>query len=41
KDQGREVRGVGMDTDIIKASLKAYLNALNRFEHFNAKRSGI
>jgi len=41
KDDGREVRGLGTDTDIIKASLKAYLNALNRFEHFKAKRSGI
>lgn len=41
KDQGREVRGLGTDTDIIKASLKAYLNALNRFEHFMAKRSGV
>ncbi|HKX11610.1 MAG TPA: 2-isopropylmalate synthase [bacterium] len=41
KDQGREVRGVGTDTDIIKASLKAYLNALNRFEHFRAKREGV
>jgi 2-isopropylmalate synthase len=41
KDNGREVRGVGTDTDIIKASLKAYLNALNRFEHFKAKREGV
>ncbi|HCU25990.1 MAG TPA: 2-isopropylmalate synthase, partial [Deltaproteobacteria bacterium] len=41
KDEGREVRGLGTDTDIIKASLKAYLNALNRFEHFKAKREGV
>jgi len=41
KDEGREVRGLGTDTDIIKASLKAYLNALNRFEHFKAKRAGV
>ncbi len=41
KQDGREVRGVGTDTDIIKASLKAYLNALNRFEHFRVKRQGI
>jgi 2-isopropylmalate synthase len=41
KDNGREVRGVGTHTDIIQASIKAYINALNRFEHFKAKRSGI
>jgi 2-isopropylmalate synthase len=41
KDDGREVRGVGTDTDIIKASLKAYINALNRFEHFKTKREGV
>ncbi len=41
KDDGREVRGLGTDTDIIKASLKAYLNALNRFEHFKTKREGV
>jgi len=41
KDDGREVRGVGLDTDIIKASIKAYLNALNRAAHFKAKREGI
>ncbi len=41
KDDGREVRGMGTDPDIIKASLKAYINALNRFEHFKEKRRGI
>lgn len=41
KENGREVRGMGTDTDIIKASVKAYLNALNRFEHFKEKRRGI
>ncbi|MFO1463754.1 MAG: 2-isopropylmalate synthase [bacterium] len=41
KDDGREVRGLGTDTDIVKASLKAYLNALNRFEHFKTKREGV
>ena len=41
REDGREVRGVGTHTDIIKASIKAYINALNRFEHFRAKRKGI
>lgn len=41
KDNGREVRGMGTDTDIIKASVKAYINALNRFDHFREKREGI
>lgn len=41
KDNGREVRGMGTDTDIIKASVKAYINALNRFDHFKEKRRGI
>jgi len=41
KDDGREVRGVGTHTDIIQASMKAYINALNRFEHFKAKREGV
>jgi 2-isopropylmalate synthase len=27
---GREVRGIGIDTDVIVASAQAYLNALNR-----------
>jgi 2-isopropylmalate synthase len=41
KENGREVRGMGTDTDIIKASLKAYINALNRFDQFKEKRRGI
>jgi 2-isopropylmalate synthase len=41
KDNSREVRGMGTDTDIIKASLKAYINALNRFDQFKEKRRGI
>jgi 2-isopropylmalate synthase len=41
KDGDREVRGLGTDTDIIKASLKAYLNALNRFEQVRGKREGV
>lgn len=41
KEDGKEVRGMGTDTDIIKASVKAYLNALNRLDHFQEKRRGI
>jgi len=41
KESDREVRGMGTDTDIIKASVKAYINALNRFDHFKEKRRGI
>jgi 2-isopropylmalate synthase len=41
KDKGREVRGVGTHADIIQASAKAYVNALNRLEHFRKKKEGI
>lgn len=41
KQNGKEVRGMGTDTDIIKASIKAYLNALNRLDHFQEKQRGI
>jgi 2-isopropylmalate synthase len=41
KENGREVRGMGTHTDIIEASVKAYINALNRFEDFREKRQGI
>jgi 2-isopropylmalate synthase len=30
---GRIVNGVGADTDIVVASAKAYLNALNKMSH--------
>ncbi|MGD9520781.1 MAG: alpha-isopropylmalate synthase regulatory domain-containing protein, partial [Tepidiphilus sp.] len=30
---GRIVNGLGADTDIIVASIKAYLNALNKLSH--------
>jgi 2-isopropylmalate synthase len=30
---GRIVNGMGADTDIVVASAKAYINALNKLEH--------
>ncbi len=41
EENGHEVRGVGTHTDIIQASVKAYLNALNRFGTFREKQSGV
>ena len=41
KDKGKEVRGVGTHADIIQASAKAYVNALNRLENFRKKKEGI
>jgi 2-isopropylmalate synthase len=41
KDNGRQVQGVGTHADIIQASAKAYVNALNRLEHFRVKKEGI
>ncbi len=41
KDKGKEVSGVGTHSDILQASAKAYVNALNRLEHFRAKKEGI
>jgi len=41
KDKGKEVQGVGTHSDIILASAKAYVNALNRLEHFHAKKEGV
>jgi len=41
KDKGREVRGVGTHADIIQASAKAYVNALNRLENFRTKKAGV
>jgi 2-isopropylmalate synthase len=41
KDKGRQVQGVGTHADIIQASAKAYVNALNRLEHFRKKKEGI
>lgn len=39
QESGRTVRGVGSHTDIIVASAKAYVAALNRLAHFNEKIS--
>lgn len=41
KQNSHEVRGIGVHTDIIQASVKAYLNALNRLEYYEEKKSGI
>jgi len=36
--EGRVVNGLGADTDIVIASAKAYLNALNKLEHNSIKK---
>ncbi|MBL7686169.1 MAG: 2-isopropylmalate synthase [Deltaproteobacteria bacterium] len=41
KENKKEVRGVGTHADIILASAKAYVNALNRLEHFRKRQEGI
>ncbi len=41
KEGTREVRGVGTHSDIILASAKAFVNALNRLEFFRKKKKGI
>ncbi len=41
KDKGKEVSGIGTHADILQASAKAYVNALNRLERFSKKKEGI
>lgn len=41
KDKGKQVVGVGTHADILQASAKAYVNALNRLLHFARKKEGI
>ncbi len=40
EEDGREVMGQGADPDIITASVRAYLNALNRLEYLKKKGGG-
>ena len=37
KENGRQVVGRGVDTDVLRASVKAFLNAINRLEGFTPK----
>ncbi|MBF0493257.1 MAG: 2-isopropylmalate synthase [Deltaproteobacteria bacterium] len=41
KEQIKEVRGVGTHADILQASAKAYVNALNRLLNFKEKRRSL
>jgi 2-isopropylmalate synthase len=38
EENGRTVTGHGADTDIITASARAYLNALNKLAYFSSKQ---
>jgi 2-isopropylmalate synthase len=40
EENGRTVTGYGADTDIIVASARAYLNALNKLAYWTSKNSG-
>lgn len=40
EEDGRKVTGHGADTDIIIASAKAYINALNKLEYWKKDRAG-
>ncbi len=41
KEKTKQVVGVGMHADILQASAKAYVNALNRLLHYSKKKEGI
>lgn len=41
KEGDKELRGVGMHSDILQASARAYVNALNRLEIFKKRKKGI
>jgi 2-isopropylmalate synthase len=38
EEDGKNVMGYGADTDIIVASAKAYLNALNKLAYWKTKK---
>ena len=38
---GATFRGVGLDTDVLRASAEAYVDALNRIEHFRSDESNL
>lgn len=40
-DKGKAVRGSSTHTDVVVASVRAYVSALNRLEYFHAKKKGI
>ena len=39
EEEGKKVAGHGADTDIIVASAKAYVNALNKLEYWKKGRA--
>jgi len=40
EEKGHTVIGKGADTDIIVASAKAYINALNKLDYIKSKKDG-